>query len=88
MQITKQFHKKKQYIHGGTQDLYEFPNGYGASVISHNYSYGGKDGLFELAVLLNDEIKYDTPITDDVIGYLAEEDLEEILLKIMELKSV
>ena len=46
-----------------------FANGYGISVIRNQYSYGGRDGLFELAVL--DDmgwITYDTPVTDDVIG--------------------
>ena len=65
-----------------------FDNGYGASVICHNYSYGGKDGLYELAVLDKDgELTYDTPITSDVIGYLTPEDVTEILIQIQELKN-
>ena len=49
---------------------WHFPNGYGASVIKHDYSYGGSDGLWEGAVLHHDMLCYDTPITDDVIGYM------------------
>jgi hypothetical protein len=60
-----------------------FENGFGASVICHKYSYGGKDGLYELAVLdTKGEITYDTPITDDVIGYLTEEGVTAILAEI------
>jgi len=65
-----------------------FDNGYGASVVSHQFSYGGKDGLFELAVLdKNGKLTYDTPITDDVIGYLTPEKVTEILIQIQDLKN-
>ena len=47
-----------------------FQNGYAASVVSSPYSYGGSKGLFEVAVMYNDEIVYDTPVTSDVIGFL------------------
>lgn len=71
----------------GTQRLYRFTgNNYGASVISNRYSYGGKSGLWELAVIKWDgddfDICYDTPITDNVIGYLTEEDVVDILMQI------
>lgn len=72
---------------GGTQKIYRFPNGYGASVIQYPGSYGYDDGLWELAVLkFRDKdswsITYDTPITDDVIGYLSEVEVQDILAKI------
>ena len=63
-----------------------FDNGYGASVVKHEYSYGGKDGLYELAVLDKDgELTYDTPITNDVIGYLREVDVTDVMEKIQKL---
>ena len=37
--------------HNGINTQVFFPNGYGASVVSHQYSYGGKEGLYELAVI-------------------------------------
>lgn len=54
----------------GYQKFVEFDNGYTASVVSNDMSYGGDRGLFEIAVLVNQEIVYDTPVTNDVIGYL------------------
>lgn len=61
----------------------QFENGFGVSVIKHKYSYGGPDGLYELAILDSDgEITYDTPITDDVIGHLTEEGVTALLAEI------
>lgn len=58
---------------------YEFKNGYGASVLRSSYSFGGDRGLFELAVLKDGNICYDTPITNDVIGYLTADEVTEYL---------
>lgn len=74
----------------GTQAVKFFENGYGVSVIMSPYSYGGPDGLYEIAVIkgLEDEweICYDTPITDDVMGYLTKEDVETVLNQVEKLK--
>ena len=69
----------------GVVARHTFPNGYGVSVIRNEYSYGGRDGLYELAVLHNDELCYTTPITDDVIGHLTPERVEEIMLEVSRL---
>ena len=70
----------------GVQARITFENGYGASVVRHEYSYGGKDGLYELAVLdSNGELTYATPVTNDVIGYLRPEDVTDVFAKIQQL---
>lgn len=43
-----------------------FRNGYSASIICHQYSYG-----IEMAVMRDGVIVYDTPITSDVLGWLT-----------------
>ena len=64
-----------------------FENGYGASVIRTEQSYGGSRGLYELAVLDNDgKLTYDTPITDDVLGYLSPKEVTNYLIQIQDLK--
>ena len=71
---------------GRKQCIVQFPNGYGASIVQGEHTYGGKDGLYELAVFGKDgNISYDTPITNDVLGYLSEEDVEKILSDIKNL---
>lgn len=64
---------------------FKFPNGYGASVIKGPHTYGGKKGLWELAVLEQGLICYDTPITNDVLGHLTWEQVENTLDEIKKL---
>jgi hypothetical protein len=79
-----QFKKHPQL--DGVVSRITFDNGYGASVVKHEFSYGGKDGLYELAVLDKDgNLTYDTPITNDVIGYLREIDVTDVMIKIQQL---
>jgi len=63
-----------------------FENGFGVSVVSHTYSYGGKDGLFEVAVLdKDDNLTYETSVTNDVIGYLNPDEVTEIIKQVQSL---
>ena len=83
----EEFITLERTLNGGIQKVYKFPNNYGASVVRHAYSYGGKDGLWELAVIEfypNDSwsITYDTSITDDVLGRLTDGDVLNILEQI------
>jgi hypothetical protein len=65
-----------------------FDNGYGVSVIRTPHSYGGKMGLYELAVIDSDgDVVYDTPVAGGVIGYLREEDVTEGMKRIQLLQN-
>jgi len=71
---------------GGVMSRITFDNGYGASVVCTPFTYGGDKGLYELAVLDSDgKLTYSTPITEDVLGYLSEVDVTEILKQIQQL---
>jgi len=78
-------------LNGGTQVVHRFENNFGASVIQHDFSYGGDEGLYELAVVsfadkTNDyDLNYSTEVADDVLGYLSEEDVKDYLNKIEQL---
>lgn len=81
------------HLEGTEHYEFRFKNGYGASVIRGPYSYGGPDGLFELAVLKRNrryprywDVTYDTPITSDVLGNLEVDDVVKVLEEISKLK--
>ena len=76
---------KSERWNGGERKLFQFDNGYGASLVRCPYSYGWEDGLWEIAVLKDGDICYDTPITDDVIGRLNDPQADEILERIAQL---
>lgn len=72
----------------GVIKRYRFENGYGASVIKAQGSYGWENDLWELAVLkfLDQEdgyiLDYTTEITSDVLGNLTDQDVENTLNRI------
>ena len=77
---------KKYDILNGVGYTYQFENGYGASVVKHDSSYGGKQGLYEIAVLdSTGDLCYSTPITDDVIGWATEDKVLDTLHRIKSL---
>ncbi len=75
---------------GGYQKVFRFENNRGASVVNFPGSYGT-----ELAVLkfygtefYSYKLDYSTPLTDDVIGFLDDESLEEALDQIKALPAI
>ena len=68
---------------GGVQKIFEFPNGYGASVVIHEFSYG-----LELALLDTDQNIIQHPdITDDVAGFFNIDSCNDLLEKIARLPN-
>lgn len=69
----------------GTRKVVRFPNGYGASIVRGPYTYGGPD-LYEIAVLKFNgdgwDLTYDTPVTNDVIGWLDDQGVDDTLEQI------
>lgn len=68
-----------------------FDNHYGVSVIRGPYTHGGRQGLYELAVIYmapGDEysqLVYDTPVTNDVEGHLTPDDVTRLIEQVSEL---
>jgi len=67
----------------------EFENGWGVSVVKGPYTYGGSDGLYELAVLKDNQIHYDNPVANgDVVGYLRPEDVTDAMVIVQKFDKV
>lgn len=67
---------------GGVQYLFQFLNGYGASVIRHRGSYGFDLGLWELGLIEWDGEEWELIYNDDfvdVLGWLNENDVNRKL---------
>ena len=63
----------------------EFDNGYGVSVITGYGAYGSTNAPYELAVLKDGSLCYNTEITNDVIGYLTPDDVTDYMKQVQEL---
>ena len=66
----------------GWQKIFKFPNGFGASIINHDMSYG-----LELALLYEGNLGYHPKITMDVIGGLTPCRARNVLKKIAKLSQ-
>lgn len=80
--------KKDRTMYGkpGVQYKFLFNNEFGASVIKCLGNYGYELDLWELAVYDRDgDLCYSTPITDDVLGYLTDDEIRKTLKQIQEL---
>jgi hypothetical protein len=72
------------------QALIFFANGYGVSVLIGGHCYGDGSTPYELAVLKGNAEKfdlcYDTPITNDVLGYLTPEEVTDYMIEVQKLE--
>jgi len=73
---------------GAKQAIETFENGYGVSVVFGSCFYSNGIDNYEVAVLFNGSIAYDTGMTDDVMGYLTEDEVSEMMLKVEKLGKI
>lgn len=73
---------------GGYQAVLNFENGYGVSVLFGDIYYSDGVTTYELAVLQNGHLCYDTPITSDVLGYIYQSDITAIMQTLQNYDSV
>lgn len=69
----------------GTQQIHRFPNNYGASIACNMITrYSPELAVIKFHSEDNDDwtLCYTTPITKDVIPYVTEEEIQELLAKI------
>lgn len=72
---------------GGSKASHTFDNGFGVSVITGKAWYTSEGHPYEIAIINKDgDIDYTTHITDDVLGYLTEEEANSVLLLVENLE--
>jgi len=79
--------KPSKGVVGGVQSLIDFGN-YQLSVVQHDHSYGGKQGLWEIGVFQDNEMVEVPGITQDgdtVRGFLSEDDVSNIIVQLTEI---
>ena len=69
----------------GQQARMNFDNNYGVSVIIGDMYYSNGVDTYELAVIYENDITYNTDITDDVLGCLSEDEVTEVMIKVQNL---
>ena len=87
MDLFKSLEWKESKVPKGIYATMEFDNGFTASVIRNEMSYGNRQGLYELAVLKDGHVTTDTDITDDVEGWLGEKDVDRTLYAMSKMDS-
>lgn len=95
MKTFKDLEKRDHPIGNGVQGLAFFPNGYGVSVVRFRIggsgygSYTDNENEWEVAILKGDaqewSLTYETPISDDVMGRLSEDDVTDLMKRVQEL---
>lgn len=92
MKLSDLEFKPHSSVLGGTMTSVFFDNGFGASIITGDQFYTSNNKPYELAVLKgtkgHSQLTYDTEITDDVMGYLTESEVDKILKKIESLTKI
>ena len=68
-----------------TQAKMKFPNGYSVSVVCGKSHYSNGKDTYEVGVMHNGMLCYDTPVTNDVIPYQTAEEVAEIMKEIQSL---
>ena len=82
----KDFEMMPTDIPNGVQAILKFGDAYELSIVKSDFSYGGKQGLYEIGVFKNGAMTEMPGITvenDTVRGYLTEEDIDAIIKKMM-----
>jgi hypothetical protein len=85
--------QKPHHCGDGISARMNFPNGYGVSVVrfrghgefARYASYTDDENEWEVAVIHNEHLCYETPITNDVIGHLTKDEVTDVMRRIQEL---
>ena len=77
----------KEMFTNSKHAVMEFENGYSVSVIfGEQFCSNGID-TYEVAIIKDNHVCFDTPLTDNVLAYQTEDEVTEIMRKVQELNK-
>ena len=79
-------HYYAKYYKGAKQATMNFENGFGVSVLIGSCFYSNGVDSYELAVLKNGHLCYDSGLTEDVFGRLSAREVTKIMKQVQQLK--
>ena len=74
----------KEIFANSKHAVMEFENGYGVSVIFGDQFCSNGIDTYEVAIIKDNHVCYDTPLTDNVLAYQNENEVTEIMRKVQE----
>ena len=77
----------KEIFANSKHAVMEFENGYGVSVIFGEQFYSNGIDTYEVGILKDGYLRFDTPLTDTVLAYQNENEVTEIMRKVQELNK-
>ena len=90
MKTFKDLKFKKHHIakicKGAKQATMNFENGFGVSVLIGSCFYSNGVDSYEVAVLKNGDLCYDSGLTEDVFGRLSAREVTKIMKQVQQLK--
>ena len=72
----------KEMVANSKHAVMEFENGYGVSVLFGDIFYSNGIDTYEVAIMKDNHVCFDTPLTDTVLPYKNEDEVTEIMRKI------
>ena len=74
----------KEIFANSKHAVMEFENGYGVSVVFGDQFCSNGIDTYEVAIIKDNHVCYDTPLTDNVLAYQNENEVTEIMRKVQE----
>ena len=80
-------HQIAKIYKGAKQATMNFENGFGVSVLVGSCFYSNGVNSYEVAVLKNGGLCYDSGLTEDVFGWLSASEVSDVMEEVQMLKS-
>ena len=77
----------KEMFANSKHAVMEFKNGYSVSVLFGDQFYSNGIDTYEVAIIKDNHVCFDTPLTDNVLAYQNENEVTEIMRKVQEFNN-